>query len=318
MAKYIEQRRRRWYAVLDVPAELRKEVGTSRFVRSLGTESKTEAERLVFAVIAEWKAIIHSAKTSGSQHTTMDLNAPLRWRSELEKVSGSPDDYQNLRSLLDDKFVELSYVDENAAKLAQKMALGETFPLDKCAEEWLQSLDNEPKTIDMKRSDLKRLTRDFQFSHELTKQKLQTWTHKLQSEGSLRPATVRRIVSSCRGYWNYLHMIGKVLEGESIFDGASPKKLTKAKAALQDKRKPFLTSEVSSLLTSVLEKGDLDLARLIWIAMWTGCRIEEICSLKLEDVHSSHFEVKDGKTSAGNRLVPIHPKLGRLMKQLVR
>lgn len=316
MPKYIEQRRRRWYAVLDVPQDLRQRLGSSRFIKSLGTESKTEAERLVLPLIAEWKALFHATRNLGPEQLAVDFNTQLRWRADLEKASGSKGEYEILRSVLDDKFTHMAHHDDASAKIAQKVTFGETFPLENNVEKWLQSLDNEPKTIDMKRSDLVRLTKVFKFSHELTKQKVQTWVHKMQVNDALQPATARRIVSSCKGYWTYLQVTGCISGGESVFDNVSPKKQSKSKSARQEKRKPFLASEVASLLSHALENQDIDLARLIWIAMWTGCRIEEICSLKVEDVHSSHFEVKDGKTTAGNRIVPIHPRLGRLITQL--
>ena len=52
---YLEKRRRRWYAVMEIPKKLRPRFGKVRFVQSLGTESRTEAERKVHAVIGAWK-----------------------------------------------------------------------------------------------------------------------------------------------------------------------------------------------------------------------------------------------------------------------
>ncbi len=54
---YLQQRGRRWYAVMEIPKSLRPRFGGKpRFLQSLGTESRSEAENLVHGVIAMWKA----------------------------------------------------------------------------------------------------------------------------------------------------------------------------------------------------------------------------------------------------------------------
>lgn len=316
MPKYIERRRRRWYAVLDVPKDLRDHFGTARFVKSLETESQSEAERLVLAVVAGWKAGIHATRSGLTSGTHGGFETQLSWRSDLEKVSESEEQTEILRGVLEDKIVEMSARDQKAAKIAHMVALGETFPLDQEIEGWLQSLENEPKTIDMKRSDVKRFTSTFRLSHEVTKAKLRVWTLRLQSEENLKGNTIRRVLSSCRGYWTFLQSTAAISSGQDIFEGVGPKKQSKVKAAREDVRQPLTVKNVNTLLVAAMDNRDIDLTRLIWIAMWTGCRIEEICSLRVEDVQTSHIIVRDAKTPAGNREIPIHPRLGRLMSQL--
>ena len=51
--------------------------------------------------------------------------------------------------------------------------------------------------------------------------------------------------------------------------------------------------------------------------MWTGCRIEELCALKVEQVKDDIFSVGDAKTKAGWRDVPIHRELAQTMARLV-
>ncbi len=51
--------------------------------------------------------------------------------------------------------------------------------------------------------------------------------------------------------------------------------------------------------------------------MWTGCRIEELCALKVEQVKDDHFSVGDAKTKAGWRDVPIHRELAQTMARLI-
>jgi integrase len=51
--------------------------------------------------------------------------------------------------------------------------------------------------------------------------------------------------------------------------------------------------------------------------MWTGCRIEELCALKVEQVKDDHFSIGDAKTKAGWRDVPIHRELAQTMTRLI-
>ena len=71
------------------------------------------------------------------------------------------------------------------------------------------------------------------------------------------------------------------------------------------------------LLDAATERGEENLADLIRLGMWTGCRIEELCALKVEQVKGNHFAVEDAKTKAGWRDVPIHSELQQTMARLV-
>ena len=53
---------------------------------------------------------------------------------------------------------------------------------------------------------------------------------------------------------------------------------------------------------------------LINIGIFTGARIEEICSVKVVDIAAESFTIKDSKTPSGNREVPIHNRLQDLIK----
>jgi integrase len=62
------------------------------------------------------------------------------------------------------------------------------------------------------------------------------------------------------------------------------------------------------------------LADLILIGMHTGARIEEICSLLCKDINleAESITIADGKTDAGNRVIPIHPYIKDLIKALIK
>ena len=63
MPSYLQKRRLRWYAVLEIPKSLRPRFGNKpRFVQSLETDSRTVAERRVLPVVVAWKKEIATAR----------------------------------------------------------------------------------------------------------------------------------------------------------------------------------------------------------------------------------------------------------------
>ncbi len=62
MSTYLQKRRRRWYAVLEIPKPLRPRLRRPRFIQSLETDSRVVAERRVLPVVTAWKKEIATAK----------------------------------------------------------------------------------------------------------------------------------------------------------------------------------------------------------------------------------------------------------------
>lgn len=316
MPKYLQKRRRRWYAVLEIPKSIRHRFdGQRRFFQSLETESLSEAEQRVLPVVARWKAEIEAART-GSKKPVEDLMVLA-----MEYRRGREDDDEGGREvrddLIDDKARDLEWSDPDAADVFYRVAKGEAVPLDRFVQEWLLGLRNEPKTKDMKRTDVMRFVERFKFSHKVEKLAVQRWTHTLQEEG-YASATISRIVSACRGYWKYLNRAGHVHCEADPFEDAVQKDSTRSKSVHSNYRQPFGSHDLARLLHEAEEQSDGQMRDLIWLAMWTGCRIEEMCSFKLEQVQVDRLSVQDAKSVAGNREVPIHPRLEGMLNRLRR
>lgn len=60
------------------------------------------------------------------------------------------------------------------------------------------------------------------------------------------------------------------------------------------------------------------LAELILLGMYTGCRINELCSLKIEDIGPDYFQIQTGKTEGSTRRLPIHSDIKQLVERLVQ
>lgn len=91
-------------------------------------------------------------------------------------------------------------------------------------------------------------------------------------------------------------------------------------ARKEEMRKAFTKEQVKSLYSNAVSQGKSKIADLIQLGAYTGARIEEICQIKLEDLVTVDdvycFDIKQSKTNAGERLVPIHSALLPLVERL--
>lgn len=313
MPRYLERRRRRWYAVLDVPRDLREIVGKARLMKSLETESQTEAERLVLSVVAQWKTEFEAARRGVS--LPVEVQAKLA-NADYERA----DEFtrETLDLVFNDELEDLRRQSPLAADTYYHLRRGQSISLLERLDEWLASNKNVPKSIDMKRSDVLRFIKAYPYSHLVSKTAVRQWAYELQHTDGLRPSTIRRIVSACRGYWEFLQRKNYIKREDEPFSDAVERRGSRTKAGTAEKRLPFRADEVVSLLAAANLREDIQLHDLIFIAMWTGCRIEEICSLKLGDVTQDRISIDLAKSPAGNRIVPVHPELATTLFRLVQ
>lgn len=305
---YLEKRRRRWYAKIETPKDLLAHYGGKRrFVKSLKTESLSEAERRVLPVIARFKAEFAAVRT-GSTEPLLELAES--WHVDLTNAQG--DQLETLQGLLEDKAEEIALNDPQAATLFFETVTGKSVPLLKQVEAWSASLDCEPKTRDMQLSDVREFIKGFPNSRDVSRASVQQWVDELQ----VGPSTINRKLSAYRSFWRYLERNGLVDRERAPFVGLVVEARSKTKRAKVKKRQPFSVENVVALLNAADATGDKSLADLIWLGMWTGCRIEELCSLRISDVNEHSFHVVDAKTPAGFRSVPIHSRLAPYLQAL--
>ena len=319
MPTYLQKRVHRWYAVVEIPAALRPQFGKPRFVQSLETESRTVAERRVLPVVSAWKKEIATARDE-----PVDDDAAY-WRRSLRNAKDE-NHRQSILEQIDYAAWDIGVINvENIgdqpssdpeARQFYASATGQLVNFTEHLDEWLSTSQATAKTQDMHRSVVERFARKFQMVQDVARPEVRRWVTKLMIEEELAPKTVQRILSGLRGYWRYLQSIevaGEDHEPFSKLDVARQSKRTSPRSA----RQPFEPDDVVKLLNEAIEQGDEDLADLIRLGMWTGCRIEELCALKIDQVKDDHFSVGDAKTEAGWRDVPIHRELAQTMARLI-
>ena len=70
-----------------------------------------------------------------------------------------------------------------------------------------------------------------------------------------------------------------------------------------------LYSEAKDRAIRTGRKNDENLADIILLGRYTGCRIGELAHMKLDDVEEDRFSVQDSMTDSGIRDIPIHKEI---------
>ena len=321
MPKYLQKRRRQWYAILEIPKTLRQQFGRPRFVQSLETESLSVAEKKVLPVIVGWRRQIDLAR--GADIGTDDelLATVMRVRRDTQRAKVDGRELAELQ-MAQEEFAMMEalgpnndYSGDDTLFNAVSIAHGKTHLLREHIEEFLSSRDVAPKTTDMQRRDLGLFAKKFQYAHDATRLKVIDWVNvTLGAERNLSLGTRSRMISAARVYWDYLEKNKGLTIPSPLHKVLPPKPKKKTKAMIEAQRKAFRVSDYHKLLASC---ADDTLKDLITLAAYTGCRIEELCILKLENVSDDKVEIVDAKSEAGWRTIPIHHHIAQTVARLV-
>ncbi|QEX16853.1 hypothetical protein FRZ44_21480 [Hypericibacter terrae] len=297
MPAYIQKRRRRWYAVLEIPEAVREAVGKPRFVKSLQTESETVARRRALPLVALWKRQIEKANG----------NSPLiaeaqRWRQSIteEIERGNYDDELGpiVPLLLGDRAEEIEKKHgTEAAGLFYSVATGDAVMIEDMADKWLAEAGYPEKGAYQHRRALAVLTARHKTVGEMDRKTVGAFVTDVLAQGR-KAATANRIISTYSALWRWLERRGHV-EGNPW--------LNQRLAVKGDNgdRRAFTEAEAIRFLAA-LDGVDRD---VVSVAAVTGMRLEEITGLEPADVTANGkvvwLEVREGKTKAAARRVPV-------------
>lgn len=102
------------------------------------------------------------------------------------------------------------------------------------------------------------------------------------------------------------------MENDVIFKDYSPLLRFKSSATFE-KKKSYTKEEIAVLLANP--------EPLQLILLYSGMRIMEVLDMKTEDIYEEEgilcFHVKESKTSAGIRIIPVHSKIESLVKSMM-
>jgi integrase len=312
----IEQRKGLWYAVVMVPKELRPQLGM-KFIQSLQTHSRREAQVKALPLISRWKQEIKKARG----HLLPGTHAALVWKRDIENaVPGDKFNHGTQDTIVDAliEHVEGIAATQGTAKAQEfyGMAMGHRTPLGPLVVEWEGQAALAQKTLDQTRRDLMKLVAHFKILEAITPKAVKQWVDELALAGSTH-SSLNRILKSCKSLWSYLRKSSTIeLERPDPFAGVLSLVSSKVTKNRQG-RVAWVPEDLARIYQAALDKQDQPLADIIALGAYTGARIDELGSLKVADVSPrGSLMITDSKTKAGIREIPLHPELVLLVERL--
>ena len=320
------KQRQGWFAVLEVPRDVRKAFGKARFKQTLQTQSLAQAQIRVLGVVQHWKEQIEAVRQSGQVPSKGGID-PSPWRSEMTKlkIKGVADweiDHA-LRDIAEDIAEDTG---DDDAYNSYMVATGKSVLLSEHIESYLDDTVADPKSRDMKMRHLLLFLKTFKLAEDVTQEAVAEWVEDVLTAkvGGVSYKTAKTYLSTYRTFWRYLGKKKLIPRSVEAFTDVLEAPVKSSNGNGQLKRSYFEPEDYKRLLKAARGYGREDndhLADLIRLAAHTGCRIDELCGLDLKNVilsHSiPHFIIEDAKTEAGNRKVPIHSGIKQLVSRLM-
>lgn len=316
---HLVKRYNTYFAVLYVPKEIQYIIGKAKFSKSTGTDNRKLAETIAQVYVMGWKAEIESARSKSDDPL-------IQSAKDIRKLLKSSPAHL-VQDAIDEEIAKLNLAKKEIhAEVFEQIATGKNQYLEDVLKNWKKHEEDRglsQKNIDQMFSDIEIMTTQFPTAPLITAKSVDLWIRHIAKKGKLSASSVTRIIGSSKNFFKYLQFIKEIPQTEpnpfivpvefKISNKPNSKSVNKTQSWL-----PFSPKEIVSLYKIALDENQ-KLADLILIAMYTGARIEEICSLLCKDVDlkEESITIVDAKTEAGERTIPIHPYIKDRIEKLI-
>lgn len=332
--KYLEAHGSKWRVVMNVPRALQGKLGT-KLKRPLGTDSLSEANRLKWDVVAEFRAVIIQAQRPDMSKDAALASARVRAMEEarrlslqrnaafeLEQVHRVDDAIESYAEALAGDPVEvgdhghLVYEPERDALAMEFLAVakGKRTPIDFHHEKYMSMAQVKARTAADDKRAIKYLkawcAKNGVSAHlqSVTKREAVRFCDDLSGlVGKTDPATLNKYISRLSVYWTWLE--GRHEVDANVWKGRSFKRPLQT---TDQKERPFTDAEMKTLLAGSASPAMHDVMR---IAALTGARLDAIVCLRVKDCQNDTFVFKPQKKEPGPRLCPIHSDLAEIISR---
>lgn len=332
--QYLQRVGGTYYARVRVPRTLEKYVGQTHIRRSLHTGDKATANGLKHAVVGRLKRELAAMRNSkaGFTGTGIAQGHALDWRESLRAAEAAGDGEQEylIRGILEDKALEHGRL-HGAAKALQwhRTASTTSDTLSELIDQWLALCDYITST---KEGHRKALSEVLAFLGEpravpgdVTQRVAMAFIDRDLTQRGLAYNTISDRLASLGVFWKWLASRSLVAPGFNPWAGHKVSK-EKNKGRSPDKRS-YTTPELLRLLAGNEKVKAWPTysypPSLVVLGLFTGARINELCSLTAHDVTASNetyvLHIKDAKTKAGVRYVATtHAAPAAILKRRLR
>lgn len=331
---YKRRNSRRFYARVRVPPRAKSALG-SHLARSLRTDHLQEARRRLPVEVAKLQeaiqACLRDPQTGALRSAPDTVDERARWwlahmqqrgikpgsdlppdieaglDEEIERIAGRP-----LREDVVLGVPEVIYErDADAVRFAD-LVFGRSHPIGQGLDRYLAEREYPARTADKFQRATRRL-RDYLSAEglpdhveQLSAQAAGRFVDHLYSLGLTTP-TVNDHVSKLNTYWAWMRV--RLGVKSNPWSGQS-RRAKKSEPTAQ--KRPFTDDELRALLCGKTSRTLHDLMR---IGALSGMRIEEIARQTVGGVRAGFFTVREGKTRASAREVPIHSALRPIIER---
>jgi integrase len=329
--KFLQKRHQTWYAVVEVPNELRHVLGKRRFLRSLRTQSLDEADRRKHPVITEMKRQIDVLAKAPNQTEVKVLAKAMQYR--LDYTAASPRIIRDGNQGREETFSERGFVLDDirtdweqlrtmagpdlAARFLE-IATAEATPIAGLPEQWLAELKGHlsEQTIGQHKATVKSFVAwaggDGLTIEAVNRRKAGDYLTQ-QLVRSVAAKTAKRHVSSLSSLWKWLQSRGLATENPWEKHKIGGARKSKSRFAFTD---ASLVKLLSGKSTELYNEYLHDLLRL---ALVSGARLGELCELKKADVAKREdgwwISIQQGKTEAATRSTPMHEAVESILER---
>jgi integrase len=308
--------------------------GQREYVKTLKTGDVNAANRLKYPYVAAFKAKIAALERRKPSQVGELYEKALAWREAMERhkdevlyYEGEGDEKQPyyatdefLSQVSDEAREFLETHGEKAATNFYKIAKGEGTLINGLTETWLTEIigtvtgqtNSQHRTV---------VAAFLDWAGEGTlvedvdrKRAGEFVSHLLSPDSGLSRKTAKRYVSSLSSLWTWLEARGfaqgNPWRGHGVGKKSKRGETPKRKQWSDDALLKVLSGNYTARYATILH----DLARL---ALVTGARLEELCSLKTSDVRRREdglwISIREGKTDAAVRDIPIHDSAAHVL-----
>lgn len=323
-----------WQLRMVIPSDVRPSIGKREFKKSLGQISRHEAEIQANLLLAKWKnEILHHRQSSNIKLQSPDIKdlSELNFSDEqkeriknqtkqdLECLAGLPDaSNQDIANQLVDRLEADRSIETDPDSVGAYFGIYckpasyvEQYRLERLKGAMSQRSEDEHLGVINNQ-----FIKAFPIIDEnFTKRRVEAWWDSFRtSDKSPAPSTLRKYKSHCTAYMKWLRR-KEFTNRPNFFDELEP--ITKKEAARRrviPKRKALTGSDIRAIWEAMLsaKRQDTALQELFLMALYTGCRIEELCQLHANDIKQLpngrfYIDIPVSKTERGEeRLVPVH------------
>lgn len=306
--QYLKRIGQSWYVRVKVPASLAGFYrGNTHVQKALHTRDLDAANRLKHGVVAAIKDEFERLrKVDPAHYEAHKLRAHI-------KAARARDDHIAVDAMIDhaaERAQELEHVTSLPhAKRWFDAATAEEPLLDELLDSWLSRAAYKRQTAQQHRHAYQQL-REFlggdTLAAHVTVDRATEYVGRHLTAGASSYNTQRRKLNSLVAFWEWLAMNGRVPRGVNPWKGFRlSKKTTDANRA---EKRPYETAELVQLFAE--QPAYSGLSDLCVLALFTGARQDELCSLLASDVATSDaggwvVHIRRSKTKAGRRSIVV-------------